>query len=131
MSSNARWFKTIHETLRKSFTRRTSSRQANSSGVPPPSDGDGDNNRANVNQFSKILGVTDDTPQTLAQDIGGIAYNGFKAVLVMLDRVGYALPPLKATASGLSSVMTMIDVCDSSFAPSDRAWLIRLRQYSK
>ena len=40
-----------------------------------------------------------------------IAYKGLKALLDVLDRVGYALPPLKAAASGLSRVMTVIDVC--------------------
>jgi hypothetical protein len=73
--------------------------------------GDDRDGNHNVNQFSTILDVEDDAPQTLAHDVRSIAYEGFKALLVMLDNVGYALPPLKATAAGLSSVMTMIDVC--------------------
>ena len=43
-----------------------------------------------------------------------MAYKGFKALLVVLDKVGYALPPLKAAAAGLSSVMTVIDVCTTA-----------------
>ena len=33
---------------------------------------------------------------------------------MVLDKVGYALPPLKAAAAGLSSVMTVIDVCTTT-----------------
>ena len=50
-------------------------------------------------------------PQTAANLAGDIAYKGFKALLDVLDKVGYALPPLKAAAAGLSRVMTVIDVC--------------------
>ena len=53
-------------------------------------------------------------PQTAANVAGDIAYKGFKALLDVLDKVGYALPPLKAAASGLSSVMTVIDVCTAA-----------------
>ena len=49
-------------------------------------------------------------PQTATNLAGDIAYKGFKALLDVLDRVGYALPPLKAVASALSRVMTVIDV---------------------
>ena len=45
-----------------------------------------------------------DAPQTMANVAGDIAYKGTKALLEVLDRVGYALPPLKAAASGLSRV---------------------------
>ena len=54
----------------------------------------------------------DDTgpPQTAAN----LAYNGFKALIVVLDKVAYALPPLKAAAAGLSGVMTVIDLCTTA-----------------
>ena len=53
-------------------------------------------------------------PQTAPKLAGDIAYKGFKALLDVLDKVGYALPPLKAAAAGLSSVMTVIDVCTAA-----------------
>ena len=53
-------------------------------------------------------------PQTTANVAGDIAYKGFKALLDVLEAVGYALPPLKAAASGLSRVMTVIDVCTAA-----------------
>ena len=49
-------------------------------------------------------------PQTAASVAGDVAYKGFKALIVVLDTVGYALPPMKAAAAGLSRVMTVIDV---------------------
>ena len=49
-------------------------------------------------------------PQTAANVAGDVAYKGFKALIVVLDTVGYALPPMKAAAAGLSRVMTVIDV---------------------
>ena len=51
-----------------------------------------------------------DPPQTMANAARDIAYKGLKGLLDVLDRVGYAVPPLKAAASGLSRVMTVIDV---------------------
>ena len=53
-------------------------------------------------------------PQPLIKEIGGIAYEGFKSVLDIIDRVSYKLPPLKAAASGLRSVLMIADV-----GPSD------------
>ena len=53
-------------------------------------------------------------PQTAANVGRDIAYKGFKALLDVLDKVGYALPPMKAAAAGLSSVMTVIDVCTAA-----------------
>ena len=53
-------------------------------------------------------------PQTAANVGRDITYKGFKALLDVLDTVGYALPPLKAAAAGLSSVMTVIDVCTAA-----------------
>ena len=40
-----------------------------------------------------------------------MAYKGLKALLDVLETVGYALPPMKAAAAGLSRVMTLIHVC--------------------
>ena len=34
--------------------------------------------------------------------------------MIVLETVGGALPPLKAAATGLSSVMTVIDVCTTA-----------------
>ena len=53
-------------------------------------------------------------PHTTANLAGNIAYKGCKAFLDVLDKVGYALPPLKAAAAGLRSVMTVIDVCTTA-----------------
>ena len=49
-------------------------------------------------------------PQTAAN----LAYNGFKGLIAALDTVGYALPPMKAAAAGLSRVMTVIEVCTAA-----------------
>ena len=40
-----------------------------------------------------------------------MAYKGFKALLDVLETVGYAVPPMKAAAAGLSKVLALIDVC--------------------
>ena len=53
-------------------------------------------------------------PQTAANLAGDIGYKGFRALLDVLDKVGYALPPLKAAAAGLSGVLTVIDVCTTA-----------------
>ena len=53
-------------------------------------------------------------PQTTANLAGDIAYKGFKALLDVLEKVGFAFPPLKAAAAGLSRVMTVIDVCTAA-----------------
>ena len=50
----------------------------------------------------------------MAKLAGDIAYKGLKASLDVIDKVGYALPPLKAAAAGLSSVLTVIDVCTAA-----------------
>ena len=55
-----------------------------------------------------------DPPQTTVKLAGDMAYKGFKALLDVLDKVGYSLPPLKAAAAGLSRVMTVIDVCTAA-----------------
>ena len=49
--------------------------------------------------------------QTTANLARGIAYKNLKAILVLIDKVGYAQPPLKAVAAALSSIFTVIDVC--------------------
>ena len=43
-----------------------------------------------------------------------MAYKGFKALLDVLETVGYAVPPMKAAAAGLSKVMALIDVCTAT-----------------
>ena len=53
-------------------------------------------------------------PQTALNLAGDIAYKSLNALLVVLDAVGYALPPLKAAAAGLTGVMTIIDVCTAA-----------------
>ena len=53
-------------------------------------------------------------PQTAANLAGDIAYKGLKATLVLIDEVGYALPPLKAVAAALNSIMTVVDVCTAA-----------------
>ena len=50
-------------------------------------------------------------PQTATNVGRDIAYKGFKALLDVLDTVGYAVPPMKAAAAGLIKVVTLIDVC--------------------
>ena len=40
-----------------------------------------------------------------------MAYKGFKALLDVLETVGYAVPPMKAVAAGLSKVLALIDIC--------------------
>ena len=50
----------------------------------------------------------------------GIAYKNLKAVLVLIDKVGNAQPPLKAVAAALSSVFTVIDVCTAALQ-----WVVR------
>ena len=53
-------------------------------------------------------------PQTTVKLAGDVAYKGFKALLDVLDTVGYAVPPMKAAAAGLSKVMALIDVCTAT-----------------
>ena len=55
-----------------------------------------------------------DPHRSTAKLAGDIAYKGLKAVLDVIDEVGYALPPLKAAAAGLGSVLTVIDVCTAA-----------------
>ena len=42
------------------------------------------------------------------------AYKGFKALVIVLETVGGALTVLKTAATGLSGVMTVIDVCTAA-----------------
>ena len=48
-----------------------------------------------------------DTPQTVAKTV----YNGSKVLLDVIDKVGYAVPPLKAAAAGIGRIITVVDVC--------------------
>ena len=43
-----------------------------------------------------------------------MAYKGFKALLDVFETVGYAVPPMKAAAAGLSKVMALIGVCTAT-----------------
>ena len=47
-----------------------------------------------------------DTPQTVAKTV----YNGSKVLLDVIDKVGYAVPPLKAAAAGIGRIITVVDV---------------------
>ena len=40
-------------------------------------------------------------------------YNGSKILLDVIDKVGYAVPPLKAAAAGIGRIMTVVDVRNS------------------
>jgi hypothetical protein len=105
MSKRANTFHPIRDRIRDLFKRGTSpGLSASSTPAAAPSNSGG--------AFGLLVGGVD-APQPFAQDMGNIAYEGFKGLLAVLDKVGYALPPLKATASGLSSVMAMIDVRNS------------------
>jgi hypothetical protein len=66
-----------------------------------------------VNHFDSLLNHTD-APRTVLKDVGGVGSEGLKGVVAMADTVGYALPPLKATAAGTGRIMTVYDVCTSS-----------------
>ena len=54
-----------------------------------------------------------DTP-TVKGVVKRNAYNGLKGLLEVINTVGYALPPLKAAAAGLSSVLMFVEVCTPS-----------------
>ena len=45
-------------------------------------------------------------PQSVAKTV----YNGSKILLDVIDKVGYAVPPLKAAAAGIGRIMTVVDV---------------------
>ena len=53
-------------------------------------------------------------PQTTANLAGDITYKGVKALLVVLDTVGYTHPAMKAAAAGLSRVVKVYDVCTAA-----------------
>ena len=40
-------------------------------------------------------------------------YNDSKVLLDVIDKVGYAVPALKAAAVGIRRIMTVVDVCIS------------------
>ena len=50
-----------------------------------------------------------DAPQTMANTL----YNGSKILLDVIDKVGCAVPPLRAAAGGIRRIMTVVDVCTS------------------
>ena len=109
MSKKAHTPQSIRDRFPNVFERRTSSLLKDS---PTPSSGPSEM-QASGSTFGLLVdGV--DPPQTLAREASDIAYKGVKGLLDVLNRVGYALPPLKAAAAGLSSVLEMIDVRTSS-----------------
>ena len=116
----------IPSALTEGFPTPATSGLSGSSPIPAPSgmleaSTPSPSSRPSVESSSDLqprLGGTFDTfvdgagpPQTAANIGKDMAYKGFKALLGILDTVGYALPPMKAAAAGLSRVMTLIDVC--------------------
>ena len=49
------------------------------------------------------------TPQTVAKTV----YHDSKILLDVIDKVGYAVPALKAAVVGIRGIMTVVDVCTS------------------
>ena len=113
MSKKARTLQSIRDRLPNVFERRTSSQPKDSS---TPLSGPSEI-QASGSTFGLLVDGMD-PPQTLAREASDIAYKGLKGLLDVLDRVGYALPPLKAAAAGLSSVLEVIDVRTSSWQVS-------------
>ena len=92
------------QSLRDLFRRRASSHLTPS----PTSSSESPNSRAGASTFGNFIdGV--DTPQTVAKTV----YNGAKILLDVIDKVGYAVPALKAAAAGIRRIMTVVDVCTS------------------
>ena len=97
------------------FQRRASS-QLTSSPTPPPgpstatptSSSEPPDSQESSNAFVHFIDGVDE-PQTMAKTV----YNGFKTLLDVIDKVGYAIPPLKAAAAGIGRIMTVVDVCTS------------------
>ena len=72
----------------------------------PSSSSEPSDSRADASNFGNFIdGV--DASQTVAKTV----YNGTKILLDVIDKVGYAVPPLKAAASGIGRIMTIVDVC--------------------
>ena len=61
-----------------------------------------------------------DPHQMTAKLPRGIAYKNLKALLVLIETVGYALPPVKAVAAGINSILTVVDVCTAA-----SQWVVR------
>ena len=110
MSKKAHTLQSIRDRLPNVFERRTSSLLKDS---PTSSSGPSEIWQASGSTFGLLVDGMD-PPQTSAREASDIAYKGIKGLLDVLDRVGYALPPLKAAAAGLSSVLEVIDVRTSS-----------------
>ena len=90
------------QSIREIFKRRASSPGQPTSSSEPP------NSSPGVSTFGSFIdGV--DAPQTVAETV----YNGSKILLDVIDKVGYAVPPLKAAAAGIGRIMTVVDVCNS------------------
>ena len=61
-----------------------------------------------------------DPHQMTAKSVRGIAYKNLKALLDLIETVGYALPPVKAVAAGLNSILMVVDVCTAA-----SQWVVR------
>ena len=79
--------------------------------IPPPSLPSAEPSSSST--FNTFLGSSADT-QTVKDVVKRNAYNGLKGLLEVINTVGYALPPLKAAAAGLSSVLMFVEVCTPS-----------------
>ena len=98
------------QSIRYFLKHRASSQLPSSPSGPltatPTSSSEPPDSLAGIGTFGNFIdGV--DAPQTVAKTV----YNGFKILLDVIDKVGYAVPPLKAAAAGIRSIMTVIDVC--------------------
>ena len=103
------------QSIRDIFKRRTSSPGQPTSPPPsgpsttsPISSSEPSNSLPGVGTFGSFIdGI--DGPQTVAKTV----YNGSKILLDVIDKVGYAVPPLRAAAAGIGRIMTVVDVCNS------------------
>ena len=74
--------------------------------TPRPSAEPSSDSQRPLDTYDAFINGTDPSPN--------LPYNGLKALLAVIDKVGYALPPLRALAAGLGSVLTVIDVCTAA-----------------
>ena len=98
----SRKLQSIRDLLKgRASSSRPSTASPTSSSEPPDS-------LAGVSAFGNFIdGV--DAPQTVTKTV----YNASKILLDVLDKIGYAVPPLKAAAAGIRRIMTVVDVCTS------------------
>ena len=92
------------QSVRDLFRRRASSQLTPS----PTCLSELPDSRAGVSTFGNFIdGI--DARRTVANTV----YNGSKILLDVIDKVGYAVPPLKAAAAGIRHIITVVDVCTS------------------